>query len=63
MSPSEDTDVLAFEICAKLQQRYDHVATEHSSSGNIIGVFFHDLVIHFTGIKEGFWWYLFIRRV
>ena len=50
MSPSEDTDVLAFEICAKLQQRYDQVATEYSSSGNIIGVFFHDLVIHFTGI-------------
>ena len=50
MRPSEDTDALAFEICAKLRQCYDQVSTSYSPSGNIIGVFFHDLVIHFTGI-------------
>ena len=44
------TDATCYEICEHLRQRYQELATAHGESGNIIGLFFHDLVIHFTGI-------------
>ena len=45
-----DTDDLSYQICGRLEERFHDVASVFSPIGNIIGIFFHDLVIHFTGI-------------
>ena len=44
------TDATCYEICEYLRKRYQELARAHGESGNIIGLFFHDLIIHFTGI-------------
>lgn len=45
-----DVDEMSLEICRRLRERFREVAEIYGEEGNIIGLFFHDLVVHFTGI-------------
>ena len=46
----EDTDKISTEIFIRIRQNYDEIASSISPFGNICAVFFHDLIVHFTGI-------------
>lgn len=46
----EDTDKISTEIFIRIRQDYDEIASSISPFGNIFAAFFHDLVVHFTGI-------------
>ena len=46
----EDADQIAFEICERIRRGYSEISSTISPFGNIYAAFFHDLVVHFTGI-------------
>jgi len=46
----EDTDKISTEIFIRIRHNYDEIASSISPFGNIFAVFFHDLIVHFTGI-------------
>jgi len=46
----EDTDKISTEIFIRIRQDYGELASSISPFGNIFAAFFHDLVVHFTGI-------------
>ena len=47
---TQSTDVESLEVYYRLRRFFEENSREYGPAGNIIGVFFHDLIIHFTGI-------------
>lgn len=50
MTDITETDIGCFEICSTVKKCYDELATSCGPVSNIIGLFFHDIVSHFTGV-------------
>jgi len=50
MENLSETDDASYEICYRLRRVFEESASEYGDSGNIFAAFFHDLVVHFTGI-------------
>jgi len=50
MNSSDDIDEMSHAVCSRLKQRFQEVSGLYGEAGNIVGLFFHDLVVHFTGI-------------
>ena len=50
MTHITETDIGCFEICSTLKKCYDDLSTSCGPVSNIIGLFFHDIVAHFTGV-------------
>jgi hypothetical protein len=46
----EDTDEISTGIYSRIRHRYEETASLNNPAGNIVGAFFHDLMVHFTGI-------------
>ena len=45
-----ETDLGCFEICSTLKKCYDDLSISCGPVSNIVGLFFHDIVAHFTGV-------------
>ena len=50
MGNLKETDTACYEICNLLHSALKESSSEYEMAGNIFAAFFHDLVVHFTGI-------------
>jgi len=49
-SSTREVNDLCFVVCDTVKEYFDNAAADYGEFGNIFALFFHDLVIHFTGI-------------
>jgi hypothetical protein len=45
-----ESNRLSLEIVNFLRQQFNYLAEHHGPIGNIVGLVFHDLIVHFSGI-------------